>query len=398
MVLSVIIVNYNVKHYLEQCLYSVLRAGRSIDMEIIVVDNHSSDGSRDYLEPAFPRVRFIWNTENLGFAKACNIGLQRAAAPYILFLNPDTIVGEDCFESCLRFLQETDHCGALGVRMINEKGIFLKESKRGFPAPSVSFFRLTGLSALFPGSALFAGYYLGHLPERETHEIDVVAGAFMMVKKEVLDEVGGFDESFFMYGEDIDLSYRIQERGYKNYYYPETTILHFKGRSTPRKDLQYLKMFYDAMKVFTKKHYGKPGAGFLPLFLQAGIRLKIMTAKIALYLSKFRREKENKADAASRTILIAGMEEKEAGSLQQMVRSGYAETQPRLIFLPVDKGVEVSVQHAAEIIKKEGITKTILCEGNLTFTDAIAFCERLGRGQVVAGIHARGSRGIAGGL
>jgi len=398
MVLSVIIVNYNVKFYLEQCLYSVLRAGRSIDMEIIVVDNQSSDGSRDYLVPAFPQVRFIWNTENLGFAKACNIGLQRAGAPYILFLNPDVIVGENCFDHCLRFLRETDHCGALGIRMINERGVFLKESKRGFPSPLVSLFRLTGLSALFPQSALFARYYLGHLPEGETSEVDVVAGAFMMIKKEILEEVGGFDESFFMYGEDIDLSYRIQKQGYKNYYYPEVTILHFKGRSTPRKDLQYLKMFYDAMKVFVKKHYGKPGTGFLHLFLQAGIRLRIMAARMALYLPKIRQQRKNKADASYQKILVVGIKEEDAEHLQHMVLFRYGKTQPGLIFLPVEQGVEVSAQRAAEILSKERITKMVLCEGALTFADMIAFCERITGVPVPAGIHARGSRGIAGAL
>lgn len=396
MLLSVIIVNHNVKLYLEQCLYSVLRAGSSVDMEIIVVDNHSSDGSRHYLEPAFPQVQFIWNTENLGFAKACNIGWQRAAGRHILFLNPDTIVGEECFEYCLRFQQEAAHCGALGVRMINERGLFLKESKRGFPSPLVSFFRLTGLSALFPKSALFAQYYLGHLPELETHEIDVVAGAFMMVKKEVLDEVGGFDESFFMYGEDIDLSYRIQKQGYRNYYYPEVTILHFKGRSTPHKNLQYLKTFYGAMKIFIDKHYGKSEKKFLSFLLQAGIRLKIIAARISLVLSGLLRRETKKSDTLTQKILIVGMEEREAGYLKQLIAPRYGLAQKSLVFLPVDKNMKINTSPAGAVLKNDKASKIILCEGNLTFRELIALREALSWCRAITGFHARGSRGIPG--
>ena len=176
--LSVIIVNYNVKHFLEQCLYTVLAAARGIETEIIVVDNHSSDGSMLYLPPKFPTVQFLENKENTGFAKACNQGLAMARGRYILFLNPDTIVPEDCFVQCLQFLQSTPRAGGLGIRMIDGSGKFLKESKRSFPSPLTSLYKLFGLSRLFPRSGIFSKYHLGHLPEHSNNEVDVLAGAF----------------------------------------------------------------------------------------------------------------------------------------------------------------------------------------------------------------------------
>lgn len=255
-------------------------------MEVIVVDNFSSDGSRDYLEPLFPEVTFLWATENMGFAKACNLGLRRAKGAYILFLNPDTIVAWDCFVKCIGFLQSHPRCGLLGVRMTDESGRFLKESKRAFPSPATSFFKLSGLAGLFPRSGYFAKYYLGNLDELETHEVDVIAGAFMMVKKEILDTTGGFDEAFFMYGEDIDLSYRIQKQGYKNYYYPAVTIIHYKGKSTPRKNLYYVRVFYGAMRVFANKHYGKRYGGLYNRCIQAAIGLSAAIAGIRYWISR----------------------------------------------------------------------------------------------------------------
>lgn len=271
MQLSVIIVNYNVKHFLEQCLASVMKAVGGFDAEIIIVDNNSTDGSITYLSPKFPAVRFVVNKENTGFAKACNQGLAISSGKYILFLNPDTIVPEDCFQKCMQFLEADPQAGALGTRMIDGSGIFLKESKRAFPSPLTSLYKLSGLARLFPRSKTFARYYLGHLPEHKTGEADVLAGAFMLIKKEVLDKTGGFDETFFMYGEDVDLSYRIQKTGYKNYYYPESTIIHFKGESTRKGSMNYVRMFYTAMSQFVKKHYGGSRAGLFTLLVYAGI-------------------------------------------------------------------------------------------------------------------------------
>ena len=219
MQLSIIIVNYNVKHFLEQCLYSVQKACRGLKAEVIVVDNNSADNSIEFLSSGFPSVQFLINKENLGFARACNQGWQKAKGEYILFLNPDTIVPEDGFEKCLSFFQTHPDAGALGVKMLDGSGKFLKESKRSFPSPLTSLYKLFGLAKLFPRSRTFARYHLGHLDENKNNEVDVLAGAFMMIRREVLEKVGSFDETFFMYGEDIDLSYRIQQAGYKNYYF-----------------------------------------------------------------------------------------------------------------------------------------------------------------------------------
>lgn len=269
--LSVVIVNYNVKHFLEQCLYAVLAAARGTDTEIIVVDNHSSDGSMIYLPPKFPTVQFLENKENSGFAKACNQGLAIAGGRYILFLNPDTIVQEDCFEQCIQFMQSNPRAGGLGIRMIDGSGKFLKESKRSFPSPLTSLYKLFGLSRLFPHSRIFSRYHLGHLPEHSNNEVDVLAGAFMMIPKEVLNKTGGFDENFFMYGEDVDLSFRIQQAGYINYYFAGSTIIHFKGESTRKGSMNYVKMFYTAMSQFVRKHYGGSRASLFTGLIHAGI-------------------------------------------------------------------------------------------------------------------------------
>ncbi len=279
MQLSIIIVNYNVKHFLEQCLCSVQKAVNDADAEIIVIDNHSPDNSLAYLEPRFPGVKFIANQTNRGFAKACNQGLALSAGRYILFLNPDTIVPGDCFTKCLSFFQSHPDAGALGIKMLDGKGRFLKESKRAFPSPMTSLYKLFGLARLFPRSRIFSRYHLGHLDENQDHEVDVLAGAFMMVKKEVLEKTGGFDETFFMYGEDIDLSYRIQKAGYKNYYFSGSSIIHFKGESTRKASMNYVKMFYNAMSIFVHKHYGGSKAGVFNFLIHAGIWVRAaMTA------------------------------------------------------------------------------------------------------------------------
>ncbi len=228
----------------------------------------------DYLTQRFPSARFIANKENVGFAKACNQGSQQATGKYILFLNPDTILPEDCFQKCIFFFESTKDAGALGVKMLDGSGKFLKESKRSFPSPMTSLYKLFGLSKLFPRSKVFSKYHLGHLEENENHEVDVLAGAFMMIKKEVLDNFGGFDEAFFMYGEDVDLSYRIQKAGYKNYYLAETSIIHFKGESTRKGSMNYVKMFYNAMSIFVRKHYGGSRAGFFIFLIYIAIWLR----------------------------------------------------------------------------------------------------------------------------
>lgn len=257
MQLSIIIVNYNVKFFLEHCLLSVTKACKEIKAEIIVVDNNSTDGSKEYLMPKFPSVKFIWNKINVGFGKANNNAVSFAQGDYILFLNPDTILPEDCFEKCLFFFKQNKDCGALGVRMIDGSGAFLRESKRCLPTPSAGLFKMINLTSAFPDSSVFAKYYACHLPEKENNKVEVLAGAFMMLSKTAIKIIGGFDESFFMYGEDIDLSYRIIKGNLQNYYLGEVTILHFKGESTQKKDEVYIKHFYGAMKLFIDKHYSR---------------------------------------------------------------------------------------------------------------------------------------------
>lgn len=297
MQLSVIIVNYNVKYFLEQCLYSVVKACQNIEAEIFVVDNNSTDGSRVFLEPLFPLVNFLWNDTNMGFAKANNQAITEAKGGHILFLNPDTIIPEDCFEKCFKFFETNPKAGALGVRMIDWAGKFLKESKRAFPSPLTSLYKLSGLTALFPHSKIFAKYYLGHLSQNENYEVDVLAGAFMMISTEALKKTGSFDEIFFMYGEDVDLSYRIQQAGFKNFYFAKTTIIHFKGESTKKGSLNYVRLFYKAMILFVKKHYGNRRAGWFNFLIHIAIWFSAAIDAVALFFKHlFIRKKENGND------------------------------------------------------------------------------------------------------
>lgn len=257
-----------------------------MEAELIVVDNNSPDDSLTYLQPQFPGVHFIASAENLGFAKACNLGLQQATGQYIVFLNPDTIVPEDCFRSCIRFFETHPQAGALGIKMLDGKGRFLKESKRAFPSPMTSLFKLFGLATLFPSSKTFSKYHLGHLNENEDHEVDVLAGAFMMIPKEVLNKVGGFDETFFMYGEDVDLSYRIQKAGYTNYYFAGSHIIHFKGESTRKGTMNYVRMFYNAMSIFVSKHYGGSRAGIFHFLIHLAIWVRAALSAVGQFVRR----------------------------------------------------------------------------------------------------------------
>jgi len=286
--LSIVIVNYNVKFFLEQCLYAVRAASKGIEIEIFVVDNNSTDNSVAYLHPKFPEVIFIENDDNPGFAKANNQAIRRCKGEYVLLLNPDTVIGEDCLHNLCRFMDENQQAGAAGVKMLNANGAFLPESKRSFPSPWVSFCKLFGLSKLFPLSPRFAAYSLPYLNPDKQHQVDVLAGAFLFLRHESLKKAGLFDESFFMYGEDIDLSYRIVLAGFRNYYFPER-ILHYKGESTKTGDKKYLHAFYDAMLIFYKKYY--PNSGW---FISGLIRLSIAMRKgyAALFEKKNKRKKK----------------------------------------------------------------------------------------------------------
>ncbi len=283
MQLSIIIVNYNVKYFLEQCLCSVRKAIKNIEAEIFVVDNNSTDGSEQFFKDKNPQVKFIWNKENIGFSRANNIAVKMATGKYILFLNPDTIIPEDCLEKSLSFLKSQPNAGALGIKMLDGSGNFLKESKRSFPSPLTSFYKLSGLAKLFPHSSVFSKYHLGNLDENKNHDVEVLAGAFMMVPQKIIQSIGSFDEGFFMYGEDIDLSYRIHNAGYKNFYFAESNILHFKGESTRRGRLNYVKLFYKAMSIFARKHYGNKSVLF-NLLIQIGILVRAFISGIKRFI------------------------------------------------------------------------------------------------------------------
>ena len=257
MELSIIIVNYNVKFFLEQCLYAVLKAVEQIDAEIWVVDNRSTDGSVEYLRPLFPGVSFLENQKNAGFSAANNQALQLCSGSYILFLNPDTLIPEDCLTNCIQFMKAHSMAGALGIRMLDGSGKFLPESKRAFPSPIRAFYKLIGFSALFPKSSRFNRYSLGHLNSFKNHEVDVLAGAFMMIPKSVLELTGGFDERFFMFGEEAELCFRLKKNGFKIKFVPESKIIHFGGASASKSNNQVKveKMVLNGTILFFKLCY-----------------------------------------------------------------------------------------------------------------------------------------------
>ncbi|MDR0995735.1 MAG: glycosyltransferase family 2 protein [Tannerella sp.] len=276
--LSVVIVNYNVKYFLEQCLVSVERAAEGLDVEIFVVDNASTDDSLAYLGARFPQVIFIANTDNRGFAAANNQAIRQSKGEYVLLLNPDTLIGEDSLHTLCFFLDEHPQAAAVGVKMLDARGGFLPESKRCFPTPWVAFCKLFGLGKLFPHSPTFAAYSLPYLNPNKTHKVSVLAGAFMLMRREALDKAGLLDESFFMYGEDIDLSYRFVQQGYTNYYVPER-ILHYKGESARQDDKRYLKSFYGSMLIFFKKYHPRSGR-FWSFFIRLAIACKVCLASL----------------------------------------------------------------------------------------------------------------------
>ncbi len=267
MQLSVIILNYNVRYFLEQCVLSVQEAIATIDAEIIVVDNNSSDESVLMMKQKFPDVKLIENKENFGFPKGNNIGVRQAKGNYICILNPDTVVAEDTFAKILAFAERQNNLGIIGCKLIDGTGAFLPESKRGIPTPWVAFTKIFGLYKIFPQTKLFNQYYVQHLNENETGKVAILVGAFMFLEKELYEDLKGFDEDCFMYADDIDLSYRALQKQKSNYYFHETTVLHYKGESTV-KDEKYMKRFQEAMNFFYQKHFKK--SLFFTFFIQMG--------------------------------------------------------------------------------------------------------------------------------
>lgn len=329
--LSVIIVNYNVKYYLDQCIRSVLRAFEVMKKtsssdssvneevaEIIVVDNHSADGSVDYLEKRYPQmlypmVRFVRSAHNLGFARANNIAIRQSRGEYVLLLNPDTIVGEDALKASVDFMDAHEDAGAVGVRMLGAQGRRAMESRRGLPTPMVSFFKMLGFCNRWPHHRLFGKYYMGYLPWDEPCQIEVVSGAYCMLRRKALDEVGLLDEDFFMYGEDIDLSYRVLKGGYHNYYLP-VDILHYKGESTQKSSFRYVHVFYEAMLIFFRKHYS--GMTFLlSLPIKTAIYAKALMALVGMLSERMRKSLgffAPSAEGAQHYVVVGSQEMQDA--------------------------------------------------------------------------------------
>lgn len=254
--LSIIIVNYNVKHYLWQCLDSVRRASEGLDVEVWVVDNASKDGSLEYVRRDFPNIHVIENTENVGFACANNMAIRLSRGDLVLLLNPDTIVSENALRGCLAFFASHPKAGVLGIRMLNRDGSFARESRRGLPTPATAFFKVCGLCKLYPTHPRFGRYYMGHLPEDKEGQIEVISGAFMMLRRDAVEQVGLLDEDYFMYGEDIDLSYCIGQAGWECWYSPQL-MMHYKGESTHDTSFRYIHSFYNAMLIFFRKHFAR---------------------------------------------------------------------------------------------------------------------------------------------
>ena len=287
MKLSIVIVNYNVKHYLEQCLESVLRATTDIDAETIVLDNHSKDDSVAWLSQRFPQVHFIESNHNLGFARGNNMAIRQSRGQYVLLLNPDTILGEDVLNQTLAFMDEHPKAGALGVQMLKTNGEHALESRRGLPSPMTAFYKMCGLCARYPRSRRFGRYYMGWLTWDEPVRIEVVSGAFCLLRRSVLDDVGMLDEDYFMYGEDIDLSCRVLKGGYENWYHP-ARILHYKGESTQKSSFRYVHVFYEAMLIFFRKHYSHLSL-LVSLPIKLAVLFKATTALLGMLVDKGRK-------------------------------------------------------------------------------------------------------------
>lgn len=314
MKLSVIIVNYNVKYHVEQCLDSVLRATHNLETEVFVVDNHSRDGSVEYLRARFPQVNIIDNNHNLGFARANNIAIRQSSGEYVLLLNPDTFVAEDSIQQVIAFMDENPKAGGVGVMMHNTEGTRAMESRRALPTPLVSFRKMLGFSNR---------YYMTHLSWDTPGQIEVISGAFCMLRRTVLDEVGLLDEDFFMYGEDIDLSYRITRGGYQNWYVP-ARIVHYKGESTQKSSFRYVHVFYQAMLIFFRKHYAH---------LSVLISIPI---KIAIYFRAF----------LALIFMLTDRMKRSLGFVQQ------TETEQPFLFVGTDKMLD----ECRQIARQKGLT------------------------------------------
>jgi GT2 family glycosyltransferase len=386
MELSVIIVTYNVQPYLEQCLYSLRKALSGHDAEIWVVDNASVDGTTDWLRTAFPDIHCISGAENLGYARANNLPLPKITGKYILFLNPDTLLQEDCLDKCLAFMEEHEDAGALGIRMLNGFGAFLRESKRGLPTAAAALFKLAGLADRYPKHRLLAQYYAGHLEDRTITPVPVLPGAFLLVREKVIRETGGFDERFFMFGEDIDLSYRISKAGWRNYYFPDSVMVHFKGQSTDKGSKTYQQHFYGAMTLFIKKYYRGPLAFFYRQLLQSGIFFqKNLGGPVRKLLPK--RPRHWTPETARRQLVIVGSR-RDIQAFLQVYDPGklfYLEFYPE----------ETPIERLHGYMGFDGAMRLLFCLGDLTYREVIHWMDTSGW-EPPCFFHNRQSQGIVG--
>jgi len=386
----------------------VYAAIEQLDAEVWVVDNASSDNSISYLQSKFPWVKFIANPANAGFGRANNQALKMSSGEYVLFLNPDTLIPENSLTKCIAFLQANRQAGALGIRMIDGSGIFLPESKRSFPSPLTSFYKLAGMSSLFPKSPVFSRYSLAYLNEYKDHEVDVLAGAFMLVKKDIVMELKGFDEAFFMYGEDIDLSYRIQKMGYKNYYFSGSTIIHFKGESTQKQSIKYVKMFYRAMSIFVRKHYSGKSAYLFGSFihiaiwlravasatLQFGKKTKSMLFSQSDNLGKF--FKNNWKSKKQYETIIAGTEEEYEEIKALLAKAGLdKKIKGRVEIDKKTKNVSEIVLDVKALAESGEIGEIIFCQGNVDYSYIIKQVQDLA-GKISMRFHGKGTESIVG--
>ena len=372
MELSVIIVTYNVQPYLEQCLHALQKALTGHDAEVWVVDNASADGTPDWVAANFPDIHCTRGTENIGYAKANNLPLDRVSGKYVLFLNPDTLLQEDCLDKCLAFMEAREDAGALGIRMLNGFGTFLRESKRGLPTAAASLFKMTGLADRFPKHRLLSAYYAGHLDDRTIAPVPVLPGAFLLVREKILRETGGFDERFFMFGEDIDLSYRITKAGWNNYYFPATTMIHFKGQSTDKAGKAYQQHFYGAMILFIRKYYRGPLAFLYRQLLQTGVFLK---------KSLRGKPKHRPPETAQKQFVIVGSRRDTRAFLEQYDpgESDY------VLFYPAETPIKTLY----------GTSALLFCLGDLTYREVIDWMDHPGA-ETPCFFHDSQSQGIVG--
>ncbi|MEO7210106.1 MAG: glycosyltransferase family 2 protein [Chitinophagaceae bacterium] len=379
--ISIIIVSYNVKYFLEQCLCSIKLAIQNLDAEVFVIDNCSSDGSLEYLKPRFNWVQFIQNDKNDGFGKANNKVLSICNGRYIIFLNPDTLLAEKTLEKCIQVFSNDQRCGTVGVRMLDGHGNFLAESKRAIPAAGNTFYKLAGLAGAFPRSKIFNNYALGNLQEDELNKVPVLSGAFMMVQKKLLDETGGYDETYFMYGEDIDLSYRLLKTGHENIYAGQIPIIHFKGESTNKNESDYAKRFYGAMDIFVSKHYAGKSGIFKKAFLKTGISAASFLYKMKLLFSHKERNSKNKRDETFIFYLTGdtqGIEE----SRSMLLKSGVRED---------NMSVVQTLNNLKSLSNNSAI---VFCIGSLTLEEAMSYMEHFSQPQYF--FHYSGSNSIIG--